>query len=121
MAKRINMEIKRLVKSPLEGIKASPIGDDLFHWKASIIGPPDTPYAKGLFKLTIEFPAKFPFKPPTVKFTTKMYHCNVNDKGGICLDILKEEFSPALTISKGEKENAKLFFLSFFYLLQPCF
>jgi len=64
------------------------------------MGPPDSPYEGGVFFLDIQFPQDYPFKPPKVRFTTKIYHCNVNDQGGICLDILKGEWSPALTVSK---------------------
>merc|ERR1711966_515176 len=65
-----------------------------------IMGPPDSPYEGGCFTLKIEFPQNYPFKAPKIRFTTKVYHCNVNEKGGICLDILKDNWSPALTISK---------------------
>lgn len=64
------------------------------------MGPDESPYAGGVFFLDIHFPADYPFKPPKVHFTTRIYHCNINSNGGICLDILKDQWSPALTISK---------------------
>lgn len=77
-----------------------PVADDMFHWQATIMGPPDSPYAGGVFVVTIHFPPDYPFKPPKVAFRTKVFHPNINSNGSICLDILKEQWSPALTISK---------------------
>jgi ubiquitin-conjugating enzyme E2 D/E len=64
------------------------------------MGPEGTPYHGGIFFLRINFPSDYPFKAPKIAFTTPIYHCNVNKSGGICLDILKGQWSPALTISK---------------------
>merc|ERR1712110_871344 len=71
-----------------------------FIWTATIMGPEDSPYHGGVFFLNIQFPPDYPFKPPKVQFKTKIYHCNINKNGSICLDILKDQWSPALTISK---------------------
>jgi ubiquitin-conjugating enzyme E2 D/E len=99
--KRITKELKDLNKDPPTNCSAGPKNpSNLFLWQATIYGPADSPYASGVFILDIEFPSDYPFKPPKIKFRTKVYHCNVNDKGGICLDILKDNWSPALTISK---------------------
>lgn len=100
--KRIAKELKDITQSPPSNCSAGPVErtGDLFHWTGTIIGATETPYAGGLFGLDIVFPANYPFKPPKVRFTTKIYHCNVNSNGGICLDILKDNWSPALTISK---------------------
>ncbi|KAI1742440.1 ubiquitin-conjugating enzyme E2-16 kDa [Xylaria scruposa] len=71
-----------------------------FHWQATIMGPGDSPYSGGVFFLAIHFPTDYPFKPPKVNFTTRIYHPNINSNGSICLDILRDQWSPALTISK---------------------
>ncbi|KAE8166239.1 putative glutaryl-CoA dehydrogenase [Aspergillus tamarii] len=85
---------------PPSSCSAGPAGEDLFHWQATIMGPGDSPYAGGVFFLTIHFPTDYPFKPPKVNFTTRIYHPNINSNGSICLDILRDQWSPALTISK---------------------
>lgn len=69
--------------------------------QATIMGPSDSPFQGGVFFLNIHFPSDYPFKPPKVSFTTRIYHPNVNSNGSICLDILNAQWSPALTISKG--------------------
>lgn len=98
--KRLNKELQDLGKDPPPNCSAGPVGDDLFHWQATIMGPEDSPYAGGVFFLDINFPADYPFKPPKLTFTTRIFHPNINSSGGICLDILKDQWSPALTISK---------------------
>merc|ERR1712072_1034987 len=98
--KRIQKELQDLGSDPPANCSAGPVGDDLFNWQATITGPPDSPYQNGVFFLNIVFPSDYPFKPPKVSFVTKIYHCNVNSNGAICLDILKDQWSPALTISK---------------------
>ncbi|XP_049927046.1 ubiquitin-conjugating enzyme E2-17 kDa-like isoform X2 [Epinephelus moara] len=99
--KRIKKELQDLGKDPPAQCSAGPVGDDLFHWQASIMGPPDSPYHGGVFFLSVHFPTDYPFKPPKISFTTKIYHPNINSNGSICLDILRSQWSPALTVSKG--------------------
>ncbi|EER11237.1 ubiquitin-conjugating enzyme E2 D3, putative [Perkinsus marinus ATCC 50983] len=98
--RRINKELEELSRDPPANCSAGPIGDDMFHWQATIMGPKDSPYEGGVFFLNINFPSDYPFKPPKCHFTTKIYHCNISANGSICLDILKDQWSPALTISK---------------------
>jgi ubiquitin-protein ligase len=99
-AKRIQKELAEISLEPPTNCSAGPKGDNLYEWVSSIMGPSGSPYAGGVFFLDIRFPSDYPFKPPKVTFRTRIYHCNVNSSGQICLDILKEQWSPALTISK---------------------
>ncbi|PRT52890.1 Ubiquitin-conjugating enzyme E2 [Wickerhamiella sorbophila] len=98
--KRINKELQEIQRDPPSSCSAGPTGDDLYHWQATIVGPSDSPYSQGLFFLDIHFPPDYPFKPPKVAFKTRIYHPNINANGSICLDILKDKWSPALTIPK---------------------
>ncbi|XP_054455673.1 ubiquitin-conjugating enzyme E2-17 kDa-like [Anoplopoma fimbria] len=98
--KRIKKELQDLGKDPPASCSAGPVGDDLFHWQATIMGPNDSPYHGGIFFLSYHFPTDYPFKPPKLSFTTKIYHPNINSNGSICLDILRSQWSPALTVSK---------------------
>ena len=99
-SRRIQKEYQDLAKDTPDNCSAGPRGDNMFIWDGTIIGPSDSPYVGGIFNLEIHFPSDYPFKPPKVIFTTKIYHPNINSNGVICLDILKQNWSPALTVSK---------------------
>jgi ubiquitin-conjugating enzyme E2 D/E len=98
--KRLQKEVSEIQKDTPANCSAGPNNNDLFNWEATIIGPTETPYEGGIFKLKILFPADYPFKPPKITFETRIYHPNINANGGICLDILKDQWSPALNITK---------------------
>lgn len=98
--KRIQKELENIKKDPPLSCSAGPEKDDIFHWSATIMGPEGSPYQGGIFYLNIVFPQNYPFKPPKVTFITKVYHPNINSSGGICLDVLKDQWSPALTVDK---------------------
>jgi len=85
---------------PPENISAGPVDNDLFSWRCMITGPAGSPYAGGVFFLTMNFPTDYPFKAPKIQFETKIYHCNINEHGQICVSFLKDEWSPILTVPK---------------------
>jgi ubiquitin-conjugating enzyme E2 D len=97
---RIRTEWKRLKKNPVCNCDAWPENESLLVWKANIMGPIKTPYEGGIFKLSITFSTLYPFKPPQVRFITKIFHPNIDSAGGICVDILKHAWSPILNIEK---------------------
>lgn len=97
---RLKAELKEMNLDPPLNCSAGLESDDLFEWQATIYGTQGGPYEGGIFYLKINFSQDYPFKPPKIYFLTKIYHPNISSSGAICLDILKENWSPALTVSK---------------------
>lgn len=96
--KRLTKEYTKVQQETADtGVAVSLVDDDLFHWRVTLAGPEGSPYVGGVFFLDLKFPTDFPFKPPKVLFTTKVYHANITEKGEVCLGILKDDWSPALT------------------------
>ena len=97
---RIRLELEDIKNDPPSKCSAGMEGDDIYAWEATVMGPAGSVYEGGVFHLSIKFPKNYPFLPPKIKFLTKIYHPNINMSGGICLDVLKDNWSPALTVSK---------------------
>jgi len=98
LPKRIIKETERLIADPAPGISAVPHEDNLRYFDVAIAGPQGSPFEGGLFKLELFLPEEYPMSPPKVRFLTKIYHPNIDKLGRICLDILKDKWSPALQI-----------------------
>lgn len=104
---------------PPAGVSASPISDNVMTWfvslsltwiprqfahgvlcrNAVIIGPVDTPFEDGTFRLVMHFEEQYPNKPPGVKFISEMFHPNVYATGELCLDILQNRWSPTYDVA----------------------
>ncbi|CBY01210.1 Ubiquitin-conjugating enzyme E2 1 [Plenodomus lingam] len=100
-ARRIAKELADINNDQLSQIIVEPAGngDDLTHLRGQFFGPPDTPYEGATYFVDIKIPTDYPFRPPNMKFETKIWHPNVSSQtGAICLDTLSSQWSPVLTI-----------------------
>ncbi|CAD8172142.1 unnamed protein product [Paramecium pentaurelia] len=99
--KRIKKELEDLPKDLPTNCFVNLFEDqDFYKWKATILGSEGSFYQGGRFNLQIEIPKDYPFRPPKVWFLTPIYHPNINSQGQLSLDVLKDQWSPALKISK---------------------
>ena len=88
--KKLKKEFNELKNNPITylGVTVGLVdNNNIFKWKISMIGPQDTPYAGGIFFLEADFPEDYPYNGPKIRFTTKIFHCNVFN-WGICISTL---------------------------------
>ena len=91
--KYLKNEYDKLQNDPILslGCTVGLVNNDIFHWKITLLGPVDTPYAGGLFILTADFTEKYPNEKPEVRFVNQIYHLNVSPSNHhICISILNE-------------------------------
>jgi len=98
LPRRIIKETQRLLAEPVPGISALPDEQNARYFHVVVAGPAESPYEGGLFNLELFLPEEYPMSAPKVRFMTKIYHPNIDKLGRICLDILKDKWSPALQI-----------------------
>lgn len=79
-ARRVTKELTDIKNDPVSQIKVEPVGDSLSKLVGQFGGPPGTPYEGGTFDVDILIPNEYPFKPPVMKFVTKLWHPNVSSQ-----------------------------------------
>ena len=104
VVRRLKKELFTILTDPEPTISVCPVEDDISSWRATIMGPKDSPYEGGVFHLKVMLPEEYPFKPPKVTFETKIYHPNIGSTGAkfghISLNVLGYNWSPALNMPK---------------------
>ncbi|PCH40467.1 hypothetical protein WOLCODRAFT_136893 [Wolfiporia cocos MD-104 SS10] len=97
--RRVNKEIADCKNDKQSNISIELVDSSPFHLIGAFDGPEGTPYEGGHFQVDISIPDSYPFQPVKMKFITKVYHPNISSaSGAICLDILKDAWSPVLTL-----------------------
>jgi ubiquitin-protein ligase len=103
LTKRLHREIAALSKESRAelGIKIRVPARDLGQpWRAYMRGPEGTPFEGCVYAIEVTIPGDYPHAPPTVMFINRCWHPNIGVNGHVCVDILKSQWSPTLTVLK---------------------
>uniref|UniRef100_A0A670K1M0 E2 ubiquitin-conjugating enzyme n=1 Tax=Podarcis muralis TaxID=64176 RepID=A0A670K1M0_PODMU len=95
-SRRLMKELEEIRKCGMKNFRNIQVDEaNLLTWQGLIV-PDNPPYDKGAFRIEINFPAEYPFKPPKITFKTKIYHPNIDEKGQVCLPVISaENWKPA--------------------------
>ncbi|QRV86603.1 ubiquitin-conjugating enzyme [Ceratobasidium sp. AG-Ba] len=96
--RRVQKDLKEIQENPIHGLTVETGEDNILVWNCAIKAEDESPYKKGTFKYKVEIPDEYPFKPPKVTFSTKIYHPGINEEGQICLPVLRDQWKPTQTM-----------------------
>ncbi|CAF1505109.1 unnamed protein product [Rotaria sordida] len=94
---RIMKDFAELATLPLTCEVTQPDISDFSHFTVTI-SPDDGFYKGGRFIFSIVIPPDYPYEPPKIKCTQTIYHPNIDLHGNVCLNILREDWKPMLTL-----------------------
>ena len=117
----VRREFQDIYEKPILNIGAQvglPNPQNIMEWRCTMTGPSDTPFANGLFFLSIKFPDDYPYSKPEVCFLSPIYHLNVNHQahkseplGHVCISTLNW-WNQGRTIREVLNDIFALFYLS---------
>jgi ubiquitin-conjugating enzyme E2 W len=99
--RRLNRELRDMQREPSQTIILAETPTDITQWTMYVRGAEGTLYSGEIFTLQFKFPKKYPMESPEVMFVGDRIpvHPHVYSNGHICLSILYDQWSPALTVS----------------------
>eukprot|EP01012_Entosiphon_sulcatum_P051807 TRINITY_DN7114_c0_g1_i1.p1 TRINITY_DN7114_c0_g1~~TRINITY_DN7114_c0_g1_i1.p1 ORF type:complete len:908 (-),score=151.52 TRINITY_DN7114_c0_g1_i1:2-2725(-) len=106
--KRLHQEFVTICHRPVANIDVFTAEADIGFWKIVLTGPVGSSYYGGYWLLYAAFPEKYPLQAPEVRFVTPIFHCNINDDGRICHEVLTTRWSPTTTMSDVLSELTEL-------------
>lgn len=59
----------------------------------------DSYWYGGKYEFTVTIPTEYNISPPKVFCNTRIYHPNIDLKGNVCLNILKDDWRPILNMN----------------------